>query len=338
VAGGSVDTIGVPDTSNYNVCVNSKAGWIDNIFGKSYVCEYKFNSKRKLRTIFESNDFYFFQDVYSQAKFKQWTWFGWFSDRSADEVYLLNKKVILKSERKDRGFDFTIKINDAVKVYNEIYKFFLANPEKKAAYVSNVYDFNNKTSTTFLPSQSNLLSNSSNNLNVFLPTVKSTKYLIDVDFNLKDFFGKKVNKAVVINILGLEADFSNTQIIKLSYEALSKHKIDLKKGESGAIVILYQNPDTKGIKPVSYSIFGERTFTRGGAVASRNFDVPQDFRINDFTLLFRLSNNHTSNDTSKHVGLKFKFSVNVVNSVDIEIESGAKYKGVWGGSKFKVKY
>ena len=66
--------------------------------------------------------------------------------------------------------------------------------------------------------------------------------------------------------------------------------------------------------------------------------MPQNFLIDDFSILFRYKNDHATNNTTKNIGFKFKFSIDVVNSVDIEIESGAKYRGVWGGSKFKVKY
>ena len=336
--GGTGGGIGVPNTTNYNVCVNSKAGWVDNIFGKSYVCTYYFNSKRKLRTIFESNDFYFFQDVYAQAKFKQWTWFGWFSDRSADEVYLLNKKVILNTKRENRGFDFSISLGDVKKIYNSIYTFFLSKPDSKVVYITNEYDFNTQNTTVYVPSPDNLLSVASNSLNVHLPSTTVKKPLKIIDFNLKNFFGEKINKAITVNILGLSYSLSNTDLIKLSYETLSKRKIDLKRGESGAIVFTYQDPKTMEVRPVAYSIFGERVSVNKLAVAARDFDVPQNFKIDDFSLLFKYKNDHATSNTTKNIGFKFKFSIDVVNSVDIEIESGAKYGGVWGGSKFKVKY
>ncbi len=41
----------------------------------------------------------------------------------------------------------------------------------------------------------------------------------------------------------------NSDIIKLSYEALSKQNIDLKKGETGGIVFTYQNPETLEVIP-----------------------------------------------------------------------------------------
>jgi hypothetical protein len=59
-----------------------------------------------------------------------------------------------------------------------------------------------------------------------------------------------------------------------------------------------------------------------------------NFKIDDFSVLFNSTTNNTTGTTTNNIGLKFKFDV--VNSVDIE--SGAYYKGKWGGSKFKVAY
>ena len=101
---------------------------------------------------------------------------------------------------------------------------------------------------------------------------------------------------------------------------------------------LTKYPKTIEVRPVAYSIFGERVSVNKLAVSARKFDVPQNFKKDDFSLLFRYKYDHATGSTTKNIGFKFKFSIDVVNSVDIEIESGAKYHGVWGGSKFKVKY
>lgn len=342
-SGGSTSGTGnssssLPNTSNYNVCVNSKAGWIDNIFGRSYVCEYFYNSDKKLRTIFEAADFYFFQDVYAQAKFKNKTWFGWFSDRSADEVYLLNKKVILNTKTKKRGFDLAIDWEDAVKVFNKIHTFFLSNPDKSITYISNEYDFNSKITTTYIPDPNNLLALASNNLNLYTPLNQQKKPLIDIDFDLKNFFGKKIDKAITISMFSLKKSLSNTEIIKLSYEALSGKSINLKNGQTGAVVFVNVDPETMEAEPFAYSLFGEKITVKNLAVAARDFNVPQNFKIDDFSILFKSTHSNATGTTKNSIGFKFKFRIDVVNSVDVELESGAYYNGNWGGSKFKVQY
>lgn len=334
----STNSINYPNTWNYTDCVNTKAGWIDNIFAKSYVCEYFFNKDKKLRTIFEAADFYFFQDVYAQAKFKNKTWFGWFSDRSANEVYLLNKKVILNTKTVKRGPSFSASWSDAVKIFNKIHTFFLSKPNSSIIYTSNEYDFNTNTVKTYTPDPDNLLTLASNSLNLITPTVSQTKPILDIDFDLKNFFGKKINKAITVNIYSLKYTLSNTEIIKLAYEALQVKKIDLKKGETAAIVFVYVDPETMKAKPVAYSLFGEKISVNKLAVAKRDFEVPQNFKIDDFSILFSSKHNNANGSTKNNIGFKFKFRFDMVNSVDIELESGALYNGNWGGSKFKVKY
>lgn len=56
--GGVSQSLSIPtNTNHYNNC-SPKEAWIDNIFGRHYVCEYYFNSKRKLRTSFGVEDYY----------------------------------------------------------------------------------------------------------------------------------------------------------------------------------------------------------------------------------------------------------------------------------------
>ena len=337
--GVSTSTLPIPVTTNYNVCVNSKAGWIDNIFGKSYVCEYFFDSNHKLRTIFEVADFYFFQDVYSQAKFKEKSWTGWwFSDRTANEVYILNKKVILKTDRRDFGTP-TIYVNELQiqKIFQELSAFFTSEPDKTVSYISNEYDFDNKVTNIYHPTPAELTNAALNG--VFLvPNHKINKPFLDIDVDLKDFFGKKVNNAFVVNIIGKKVfSMSNTDLIKTAFELLSNKKVKLDPNKVGGIVIMAQDLTTKGVRPLVYSIFGEKVTVNNLAVAARDFNVPTNYKLDKIVLGYRY-NVAANGAVSEDYGLGFNISWDVVNSVDIEIESGAYYNGKWGGSKFKVQY
>lgn len=322
-----------PSTEHYNVCVNTKDGWIDNIFGKSYACEYKFNSKKKLRTVFAAEDFYFFTDVYAQAKFKQKTWLGWFSDRDADIVYLKNKKVVLKV--KERTFEvplFYTKEKDVIKIYNQITAFFTSKPKSTIQYISNVYDIDNKTTKNYQPTFEELIQ-SGNNGSMLTPAKAQNKPFLDIDVNLKNLFGQKVNKAIVINVMGKEVvKLTNAKLLKMAADALKKNFIKLDKNQTGGIAFVGQDPQTKKITPLAYSVFGETVTVKRLAIARRTFDIPSNTKLDK--LVFAFSNK----GDSRSYGIGFKVKWNVVNSVDIEIESGAKYGGKWGGSKFKVKY
>ena len=308
--GGSRTIIPAPDTSNYNVCVDSKSGWIDNIFGKSYVCEYKFNSSFKLRTIFEASDFYFFQDVYAQAKFKQKKWFGWFSNRDAEEVYLLNKKVALKT--KGRRFKVKAIINGKTleKVYGKIAKLLTSKPKAKVAYVSNVYDLVAKVVETYKPTENEIELAIKQNSDWIATQNVEKKPFLEANFDLKNFFGKKIDKAIIINVLGKNVfKMSNAELIKLAYKSLRGKDVDLKKGQTGGVVILGQDPTSSNeVKPIFYSIFGEKIKVNRLAVAKRNFKTLSRMKLNELYFIFELDSSGSSTEFSKKYGFSIDLS------------------------------
>lgn len=97
---------------NLNQCSPEKGFW-EQILGKTYSCEYRFSRKRKLNTTFGIEDYYLFFDVYAQSKFKQRTWFGWFSSRDAQKVVLNVKHASISLDRKD--YSFSLSGENAVK-------------------------------------------------------------------------------------------------------------------------------------------------------------------------------------------------------------------------------
>jgi len=329
-----------PDNTNYLACAdNNLDSWVDNIFGRTYVCEYFFNSNHKLRTIYAAEDFYFFTDVYTQAKFKKQGFLGfWFSNRDASTVYILNKKAILQTERKKRGFNLSVNLSTVRDIFNEIKAFFTSNPDHKIVSVTNVYDMETNIKTSFIASPSVLISNASTTLTAYTPPVVNNSPFID--FNLKGFFGQKVNKAITVNILGLSASLSNTQIIQLSHQILSGHNASqYSTTGTGAIVFTYQNPENlEEMTPMYYCLYGEKSQVYNLAVARRDFNIPEDFEIDDLTIGFRSTHSNATGTTNNYVGLKFNFLISVVTSADLEIESGAYFDNRWGGSKFKIKY
>ncbi len=343
--GGSNSTNDTPkNTSNYSVCVNTKDDWVDNIFGRTYVCVYYFNSKYKLRTIFAAEDFYFFTDVYAQAKFKKKSWIGWwFSNRSASTVYLLNKKIILKTKRDLRNLFIIplpyVNINDVKEVFNKVYAYFITHESMIYSYVTNFYNFKNKTETNYITDFDILQTLTSTNTTPHTPVNSVTKPLNTVDFNLKNFFGKKINKAITVNILSLHLNLSNEQIIKISYDLLRNNSnTHVGQNETGAVIFTYQDPRTMEVRAVAYTLYGEKITVHNLAVAKRDFNIPNNFKIDELVFLYKFTENNNTGETNNYIGLKAKYLIDVVYSADLEIESGAKYNGHWGGSKFKVNF
>lgn len=130
---------------------------------------------------------------------------------------------------------------------------------------------------------------------------------------------------------------SNTDLIKIAFELLSNKKVKLDPNKVGGIVIMAQDLTSKGVRPLVYSIFGEKVTVNNLAVAARDFNVPTNYKLDKLILGYRFNVN-TNGAVSEDYGIGFNISWDVVSSVDIELESGAYYNGKWGGSKFKVQY
>lgn len=128
------------------------------------------------------------------------------------------------------------------------------------------------------------------------------------------------------------ANLKNSQLIKIAAEALKTEAIKISKNETGGVLFIGQDSESKKITPLGYSIFGEKITVHGKSVVRRSFDIPSNTKLDKLVI------GYSTNGSSSSYGLSFEVKWNVINSVDLEIESGAKYKGKWGGSKFKVKY
>lgn len=328
----SSNNLSIPtNTSNYNSCHNTKDGFFDNIFGRSYACEYKFNRKKKLRTVFAAEDYLFFTDVYMQAKFKQKTWFGWFSDRSADKVYIKNIKSLLKM--KTRDIDISINGKEAKEVYNKITTYLkkLLKEKETVSYLSGVYDLDNKNYTSSQLSYQDLVDSS--NTPVFTPKKYIRKKFIDLDINFKNLFKGGANKVAVVNISGKNVlNFKSKDFYFFAGKALKNALVGLRKGQKGAVIITHFNPVKNELKPIAYFFENEIVEVRKRAIARREFDLPKKFKVDKALLTFK------DNDGNSDFVLDLKFSWDILGSASIEMESGAKYRGKWGGSKFTVEY
>lgn len=333
-SGGSTPTpnIGLPtNTSHFSICLNTKDGWIDNIFGKSYACEYKFNSKKKLRTVFAAEDYWLFTDVYMQAKFKQKTWFGWFSDRSANKVYIKNKKSMFTM--KTRNIDISINSKEAKKVYTKISAYIKKLLEKKEtiSYLSGVYDLDNKTLTSTQLSYNDLVMYA--NKPVFTPKKYVRKKFIDLDINIKNLFKGGANKVAVVNISGKNVlNFKSKDFYYYAGKALQSTLVNLRNNQKGAVIITNYDPDKDKYKPIAYFFENEIVEVKKLAIARRTFNLPKNFKVDKALLSFR------DGDGKSDFVLDLKFTWDIVGSVSVDMESGAYYNGKWGGSKFRVEY
>lgn len=203
------------ETGHYVSCHNSKSHWIDRIFGVSYECEYRFTSKRKLRTTFAVENYGVYMEVYAQAKFKHKTWFGWFS-KECDAQYLKINHAALTFEDKPFGLNDN-DIRNGISYYNQIKSWItpkqntqpvvntISTPEKKKTFLSYVDDFGNL---------------------VKKGVVLAKEAIEDTDFSIdfSDFFNTKTHNVVVLSIFDKEYGITNKQIMENAFKELKKEE------------------------------------------------------------------------------------------------------------------
>ncbi|MCT3735846.1 hypothetical protein CMT45_10830 [Elizabethkingia anophelis] len=323
------------DTSGYQNCVPDRP-FIDNIFGRNYACEYYFSSDRKLRSIFAAEDYYLFFDVFAQAKFKQKTWLGWFSSRDANSVYV--KINDAKMTLGDRKIQLKINTDDVKNAISEIEKILDGSSQKKMAYLSNVYtDKGNGTATLEAYSPSfNEISNAANKTESMI-TPQKKSLVSDIRVNFEDLFGKTPKKVFVVTLLGKEQAITDYDIVNITAKAykdyVTKANTPDNKQLPAGVVILKKamngtSPNEEG-EVVSYSFANDIVKVNGLAVASRPFNIPKQFKLENATIEF---------DDWKWLPkrINIEMSWKKPQKYDVDIEAGAYYGGKWGGSKFRV--
>jgi len=323
-------------TYHYDNCTPNRP-WIDNIFGRNYACEYRFTRKRKLRSTFAVEDYYLFFDVYAQAKFKKKTWFGWYSSRDANSVYVRVKDVNFQFERRPLKAKAKAKLSDIKKVFTEISKIFDSSRHEKISYVSNMYIDNGSYTKleSYKVSESEIKNAANSYYNIFKP--QNQEPIKKININFERLFGKTPRKIFVVTILGKKHAITEEHISKVAIDAYKKFvsKINAPKNDdglsAGVVVVKKDVNSPSGAEVVSYSFGEDIVMVHGYAVASRSFHIPVDFKLEEFSLGF-------SGNGSSWNPMDIGFIVNwqKPRSYDVSVEAGAYYDGRWGGSKFRV--
>ncbi|KAF5270932.1 hypothetical protein FQR65_LT17752 [Abscondita terminalis] len=106
--------------------------------------------------------------------------------------------------------------------------------------------------------------------------------------------------------------------------------------EFGGLIILIDSPKAmNGTSPneegevVSYSFANDVVKVDGLAVASRQFNIPKQFKLESATIEFT-----DWKWLPKRINIEMSWKK--PQSYDVDIEAGAYYNGRWGGSKFRV--
>ena len=317
------------DTNHYNSCNNSRSHWIDRIFGVSYTCEYQFTKKRKLRTTFAVENYGFYMEVYAQAKFKQKTWFGWYSSRDAEKVYLRVNHAALTFEQKEVSINRN-DVENAINYGKQIVKWFkrsdvtpvvnaISTPNGGArTYTSNENDFNDaENSWSWWRRMVNL------------PKVYMNQAEPEIKIDFSGVFDQRTQNVVVLSIFDKKYNLTNKDIMKAAFNELKSMGSLLENKPTGVFLVEHDTQLGK-IKSRSYTLFDQIHESKGLAIVRNNFKVPQKMRIDGLLLSF------SSNNGKNKVDAKADFSYPVVKNIDLSIETGAFYDGRWAGSKLTV--
>uniref|UniRef100_UPI0039A67E97 hypothetical protein n=1 Tax=Ornithobacterium rhinotracheale TaxID=28251 RepID=UPI0039A67E97 len=337
------DSYGIPKNMKYENCTPGR-NTLDNIFGRTYDCTYNFTSKRKLRSLFAVEDYYLFYDVYAQGKFKKKTWFGWYSSRDASKVFVRVKKSMMTFNRRNADTKITTKqIEQFASVMKKSYlivRDFLAGSSKNEVLVlSDVVD--KKGVKLYDLNRSDLIGiNNSfpfNSSDLVVPK-NHTYHPLSDKYSYKKLIGGNVNKLLVIDIFGKERTIlSDKQLYEKIYNFLENNykKIDNDNLTDKIAVLARENRlDSQGkVKSyIRFIDFGKSTdIVHGYAVARRTFKFDKEVNLDELTIFY-----NSDTKTESH-GFGIKASWNTPDSWEFEIQTGALYKGEWGGSSFKVK-
>lgn len=325
--------LGYPiNTSNYQQCSVTRP-FLENIFGRTYVCEYYFNSKRKLRSLFAVEDYYLFFDVYAQSKFKQKTWFGWFSSRDANKVYIkINNANMTFSDRK---LKIRVKPKQVMKIFSDIRELLERTSEQKVSYLSNVYtnDNGNINIENYILSEDEILKGG--NRRDYIVTPENKKLISNISIDFESLFGKIPKKVFVVTILGKEQSITNQDILKVlagAYKEFVKKQNSIVENSTGIVVIqkkLDGGEKEDECEIVSYSFGNDIVSVDNLAVAQKKFNIPKKFKIDKLMLNFSL-------DPSYIKQIDIDMSWKKPDKYEVDIEAGAYYNGQWGGSKYRV--
>ncbi|MDY3362762.1 hypothetical protein PG623_01980 [Riemerella anatipestifer] len=322
--GGGSTNNDIPENFDYVNCSPSRS-FFDNIFGKEYACEYKFNSKRKLRTIFAVEDYYLFFDVYAQAKFKQKTWLGWYSCRDASTVFLKVDKAQLKFKRRTLNIKIGVKQQQLVDFYKK-----LLDHKDKIIHISNEFDMNGGEKA-FSLSESDVVSSYGNKM--IVPNEYSWKN--NSNFKYSNLFGNNINKIIVINVLGKNITVTDHDIYSVIYKYL-KDELGSKM-KSTAVIIKKDNIDDNNVVSTNIEVIDyakDLVKVNNLAVARKTFKFPKEFELKSFQVGYTTDPQNLSNGKIK---VDIDFGWNAVKAWDVSVKSGALYEGKWGGSSFAVK-
>ena len=108
------------------------------MFGNQYVCNYYFDNKYKVKTVFEVLDFYLFNSVRAKTKMRKKGWTGIWGREDASKLYLKINTAVFGIERKTYNVSISTDWQNIVAAYRNIF----GNNKQQVAYEAEEYQYN----------------------------------------------------------------------------------------------------------------------------------------------------------------------------------------------------
>lgn len=342
--GGGYTTPSIPVStpSHYYNCNESNANtpFISNIFGNQYVCEYFFNSKKKVKNVFEVLDFYLFNSVRAKTKMREKGWTGIWNRENASKLYLKINTAAFQIERKTLTVSTGTDWKTITTAYKKIVK---GNNDDPLSYISEEYEYNSSKKTyskkVFFIKDKDFEYNMNTN-SVYQPTIYESYQVSNIgDYrNMMNTSNKDI--IVVVNILNLEGrpETKLEKLIKLSKPIWNKYIKDGKKPNQIAIVMnelgIYKNKENiVDVKPLYILTKDELVTVNNDHKVIYDFNIKKDFNLEGIEIAYILSPGGSESDKIK---VKANLGYNKITKFSIDMEGGALYQGKWGGSTFSV--
>lgn len=320
------------ETNHYKNCNNGLSNpFLGNIFGKQYVCEYYFDSKHQVKTVFEIQDFLLFYSVRAKNKYRRKGTFGWRTD-DAKKLYLKINDGLIKVERKT----FTATISDAqIKPLINAINNLITVKSQFIPVVSNEYMLNssgNYTQTNYSLGSGDLGYYNTTDMLIF-PQQKQISNSVNMD-SFKNLLNTSKKSIIYINIFNKDFEIKHEQLLSIAAKVFEKYAKAGKKPSDIAIVMneIKASQDRINAQPLYIITKDEIVEASNTHKVLKDFNVKKDFDLKEFIVGFK-----TNENGDKKFEVKFKLGYNKITQYRMDIEGGVYYNNRWGGTKFIVQ-
>jgi hypothetical protein len=339
--GGTSTNYSIPSTtpSHYYNCNSGNANtpFIANLFGNQYVCNYYFDNKYKVKTVFEVLDFYLFNSVRAKTKMRKKGWTGIWGREDASKLYLKINTAVFGIERKTYNVSISTDWQNIVAAYRNIF----GNNKQQVAYEAEEYQYNS-SQQNYSKKVFYIQPNDFNYMNsnfVYSPYDYTSSTVSTIGDYRKIMNTSNKDVIVVVNLFNIQDNAETTlqKIVELAKPIFQKHINSGKAPSQIAIAFnemkIYKDKNNiVDVKPMYIITKDELITVNNDHKVIHDFEIKKNFNLEGLEIGFSKSGNN-----SPKIKFKVVLGYNKVTKFKVDMEGGALYNNKWGGSKFSVE-